>query len=417
MYAKLVFPGDTKTGEQVRDIVRLITSSTSSTASLSGLEFITTAQSTVSGGNSGWSLHSSSPSIPSSGTAVSAADSNFTLEAPCVTSGKTKYCSIHVNGSWTHAAATHTGDDFAFTMASIIDPGAATELISNGYDGTSSSYGENYGICGNTEHSDQGIHIFADNRRIIIHGKDGKNHTVTLINGEFAETDTTTRYTLVPQAQMCLSSMYHISDVRNVSYRGDTYTPWNGFSYTVPFISFLESMYSYQSGWTGKIRFTGWHQYNDRATYGGKCRYRSRIDDGTQYGDSTLESSNGYGRAHMGYEMLDWPQIYMFGPNQYNQGWNDNSNYDSRFGRAASGAVEYDSSGNAGLALYKMWWSSPSCWNSDKQVFSDLCNIWRCAGGLGSDGDTVTIGSDTYVYLQQNPTTPDTLGGFLIKRT
>ena len=139
MYAKLVFPGNTKTGEQIRDIVRLITSATSSTASLSGLEFIDTNQSTVAGGNTGWSLHSSSPAIPSSGTAVSAADSNFTLEAPCVTSGKTKYCSIHVNGSWTHAAATHTGDDFAFTLSSVLDPGTSTEMYSNGYTGTDSA--------------------------------------------------------------------------------------------------------------------------------------------------------------------------------------------------------------------------------------------------------------------------------------
>ena len=45
---------------------------------------------------------------------------------------------------------------------------------------------------------------------------------------------------LVPHAQICLNSMYHIADTRNVSYRGDTYTPWNGFAYTVSFISFLE---------------------------------------------------------------------------------------------------------------------------------------------------------------------------------
>ena len=82
MHAHLYFPGNTKTGEQIRDIVRLITSATSSAASLSGLEFIDTNQSTVTGGNTGWSLHSSSPAIPSSGTAVSAADSNFALEAP-----------------------------------------------------------------------------------------------------------------------------------------------------------------------------------------------------------------------------------------------------------------------------------------------------------------------------------------------
>ena len=44
------------------------------------------------------------------------------------------------------------------------------------------------------------------------------------MNGEFAETDTTTRYSLVPHAQICLNSMYNQSDTRNVSYR-DTYTP------------------------------------------------------------------------------------------------------------------------------------------------------------------------------------------------
>ena len=61
-----------------------------------------------------------------------------------------------------------------------------------------------------------------------------------------------------------------------------------------------------------------------------------------------------YGRAHTAYEHLgDGQTISMFGPNNYNQGWNDNSNYDARWGRAGSNAVEYDSSGNAGLALYR----------------------------------------------------------------
>ena len=417
MYAKLVFPGDTKTGEQVRDIVRLITSSTSSTASLSGLEFIDTSNSTVTGGNSGWSLHSSSPSIPSSGTAVSADDSNFTLEAPCVTSGKTKYCSIHVNASFTHAAATHTGDDFAFTMSSVLDPGTSTEMLSNGYTGTSTDYGDANGICGNAEHSDNGIHIFADNRRIIMHGKDGNNNTVLLMNGEFVENDTTTRYSLVPQAQICLANMYHSTTNNNVSYRGDNYAIWNQQTYSWSWISFCESMYSYRQGWTGKVRFTGWHYYNNRDSYEGKHRRISRLDDGTQYGSSTNETTASFGQAHIAYEMIDQPQRIMFGPESYNQGYNSATSYDAGWGRAASGAVDYDSSGNAGLALYKLWWSSPLEWSSDRQIFSDVCNIWRCAGGLGSDGDTVTIGSDTYVYLQDNPTTPNTLGGYLIKRT
>tara|TARA_S200000501_G_scaffold245422_1_gene229871 strand:- start:117 stop:1367 length:1251 start_codon:yes stop_codon:yes gene_type:complete len=416
MYAKLVFPGNTKTGEQVRDIVRLITSSTSSTASLSGLEFIDTTNSTVAGANSGWSLHSGS-SLPSSGTAVSAADSNFTMQAVCATASKTKYCSIHVNGSWTHALATHTGDDFGFTMSSVLDPGASTEMWSNGYTGTTADIGDANSICGNIEHSDTGIHIFADARRIIIFGKDGNGYNILQMNGEFTETDTTTRYTLVPQAQIQLAGMYHGTVTNNVSYRGDTYAIWQQQTYSWSWISFCESMYSYQQGWTGKLRYTGWHHINDRATYDGKYRRRSTLDDSTQYGSSTNEVLAGYGASHASFEHVDNPARIMFGLESYNQSYNATTGYDAGYGRASSGAVDYDSSGNAGLALYKLWWSSPRCWNSDQQIFSDLCNIWRCAGGLGSDGDTVTIGSDVYVYLNENHTTPTSLGGYLIKRT
>lgn len=413
MYAKLVFPGDTKTGEQIRDIVRLITSSTSGTASLSGLEFIDTANSTVAGGNTGWSLHSSSPSIPSSGAAVSAADSNFTLEAPCVTGGKTKYCSIHVNASWTHAAATHTGDDFAFTLSSVVDPGTSTELYSNGYTSTDSARGDCNGICGNVEHSDGGVHIFADNRRIILFGKDGNNHTILMMNGEFAETDTTTRYSLVPHAQIHLNDMAFTTASQAISYRGDGNAWWDDQTIGVSWISFLDAMYSYNLAFNGKIRYTGWHHRNsDR----GKYRMHSRLDDGTTLGSTTNYSTVGYGASDV-YEMIDTPVPAMFGPNSLNQGWNDNSVRDARFGRAGSNAVEYDSTGNPGLALYKMWWQSPNSWNSDRQMFSDLCNIWRCPAGLGSDGDTVTIGSDTYVYLNHSPNLPTTLGAFLIKRT
>ena len=47
-----------------------------------------------------------------------------------------------------------------------------------------------------------------------------------------------------------------------------------------------------------------------------------------------------------------------------------------------------------------------------------LCNFWRVAAGLGADGDTVTIGSDTYVYLNtHNGTTVRPLNALLIKRT
>ena len=63
----------------------------------------------------------------------------------------------------------------------MLDPGTATEMWGNGYTGTTSGFGDCYGICGNTEHSNNGIHIFADSTRIFMHGKDGNDQVVWMM--------------------------------------------------------------------------------------------------------------------------------------------------------------------------------------------------------------------------------------------
>ena len=175
---------------------------------------------------------------------------------------------------------------------------ASTEMYSNGYTSTNSAHGDVNGICGNVEHSDGGVRIFADARKIIIFGKDGNNHTVLMMNGEFAETDTTTRYSLVPQAQICLNDMYMTTGQERISYRGDGNAWWDDQQNTISWISFCDAMYSYQESWYGKIRYTGWHQYNDRGTFEGKWRDNSRLNDGTQYGSTTNESTGVWKSPH-----------------------------------------------------------------------------------------------------------------------
>ena len=169
-------------------------------------------------------------------------------------------------------------------------------MYSNGYTGTDSDHGDANGICGNAEHSDNGIHIFADNRRIIIHGKDGNNNTVLLMNGEFTENDTTTRYSLVPQAQICLANMYH-STLTIMLVIEETLMQFGTNKRILGLgLVFASLCIHIAQGWTGKIRFTGWHHYNNRDNYEGKHRRISRLDDGTQYGSNTNETTYGFGK-------------------------------------------------------------------------------------------------------------------------
>ena len=422
MYAHLYFPGNTSTGAQVRDIVRLITSSTSSTASLSGLEFIDTNTSTVYGGNSGWSLHSSN-SIPSSGTAVATStDAKYILQGTCATSSKTKYAGISCNGLWSNSSVV-TGDDFAFTLSTVLDPGTGTEMWSNGYTSTNSGIGDVNGICGNTEHSDNGIHIFADARRILIFGKDGNSHPVFMINAEFTETATTTAQSLVPVAQlMCCDVNRVYNGYENISYRGEGGAIWQDRDTTYPWISFCESNFSYHPGWYGKIRATGWYScnVNDWLRGGGGEAHRawSSRSNNTQYGDTTDSGTEGKGasRDYTWGPHANVGTTACWGPWAQDDQFDDATYVDYLWGRTT--AVAYDSSGNAGLALHKFIWCNDNNLNHDVYDFSTPGNFWRVAAGLGADGDTVTIGSDTYVYLNtHNGTTVRPLNALLIKRT
>ena len=422
MYAHLYFPGNTSTGAQVRDIVRLITSCTSSTASLSGLEFIDTNTSTVVGGNSGWSLHSSS-TLPSSGTAVSTSnDAKYILQASCITSSKTKYAGIHCNGNWTNSSVV-TGDDFAFTLCSVLDPGTGTEMWGNGYTGTSSGIGDNYGICGNAEHSNDGIHIFADATRILMHGKDGNNHVVWMMNAEFTETNTTQAETLIPVAQVFCCDLHNNMNIsEHVTYRGDSSAIWDDQSTSYSFIQFSESNFSYNPSWYGKIRATGWHiNSGDSNRYNGggsAVRNASTRSNNTQYGDNTLWTTVHYGQS-WGYAWGANPMagsMSMWAPWSIDPHYDDSTSVDKGWGRQE--AIAYDSSGNAGLPLFKLFWVNDNNLNHDVYDFSTPCNVWRVPAGLGSNGDTVTIGSDTYVYLNTNDgLTIRPLTALLIKRT
>ena len=422
MYAHLYFDSGTAPGEQIRDIVRLITSCTSSTASLSGLEFINTSTSTVVGGNSGWSLHSSSPTIPTTGTAVSSSDAYFILEASCTTVSKTKYCSIQANCLFTDhmvSDAQGTGVGTAgvgFNLANVLDPGTATEMFSAGYTGTANSRSDINSIVGTVDYSDNGVRIFADSTRILIHGKDGNGTTVLLGNAEFAETSTTTHQSLVPQCNFLIADMQGFNGSDTCSYRGETTAIWETEQLSSAFFQLSAATYSYNPNYLGIIRATGWHlRTTDIKDFGGRYRGSATRGNSTTNGNTSLGTTLGYGLQQNAGSMGAASALSLFGYTQIDPDIDDNNAYDNLWGR--SNALAYDSSGNVGLALRKVFWEVEPNWNNDVLDITAVSNFWRVASGLGSDGDTITIGSDVYVYLNMVPGTNATLGAFLIKRT
>jgi len=422
MYAHLYWPSGTASGEQVRDIVRLITSCTSTTASLSNLEFIDTNSSTVVGGNSGWSLHSSS-TLPSTGTNVSTSDSHYIMEATCTTNTKTKYCSVLTNCLFTNSAdvtgattATVGGGGTGFLLSNVLDPGTGTEMFSAGYTSTSGNRTDVNCIIGTIDYSDNGVHIFADSTRILIHGKDGNLQTILLGNAEFAETSTTTHQNLITQCNFLVNEQSSHNGAETASYRGESTNLWEQEPLSICHFQLSEATYSYNPSFLGKIRATGWVIGNGKAaSHGGKYRGSATRSNSTTNGNSSLSTTIGYGTQQNAGVLGSAGALSLWGTSHLATSVNNSTVNDNLWGR--SGALAYDSSGNAGLALRKIFWEVEPNWNNDVLDISSVSNFWRVAAGLGADGDTITIGSDVYVYLNMVPTAPESLGAFLIKRT
>ena len=115
MFAKLSFPAGITAAQAVRDVTRIIHDSSSGTASLSNLEFISVLDSELYAGvNSGWSL-AGGVTLPTG--AVEASDVSRILQSPCVNTNKIKYASIHVNTDFSNSSAT-----FPSTLTSYLLP-------------------------------------------------------------------------------------------------------------------------------------------------------------------------------------------------------------------------------------------------------------------------------------------------------
>lgn len=408
MYAKLTFLGGTTAGQANRDIARLIAASNSGTADLDDLEFINTSSSTLyAGTNSGWSLHSSSNSIPASGTTVSSTDSNFIFEGTTA-QGKTKYCAVMINGSFTSTTAYNNASNSGVMLSTVLNPGTALEMYTDGYSSTSTTYMNQQ--CLDVDGST--VHIWAEPRKIMMVGM--QNYSITqpglIAHIESAESTTSTWQNLVPCATWQHWGSTALPANSQYGVRSATSYPYSNASCSTFVLA--NATYSLHPQMTGKIRSVSWIGTTDRDV-GHAKRLQTWMEDDTNP-EGTKNTSTDVGTAQTQYP--EWPHIMntplWMGLYVSDTKLNMTSNTaDDTFGNAALVAV--DTSGNPVLPRYPLVWYMPPTLNNDVFDFSSVSKIWKCASALGITGDEVTVDSVTYQYINLGN---NALDGMLVEK-
>lgn len=386
MYAKLVFNASVGAGLKVRDVVRLITDSNSGSASLSNLENIdTNASELVAGTNSGWSL-ASGFTLPSTGTAVSASDSQYILQSACATSSKTKYASVHVNGSWT-SSTSYDGSQFSFLIGPVTRYGESDQETLVGYNSTSASM--SYRHWAGSDYVDNTVHIFATPYKLLMIGTSGASTTYNdNICGiiEFAENGTTTAKSLPPYFWF------------GSSYCSGGADPWGSLgtnaTQTYGGIQMIWPETYYHNSRGIKPRY--WVTLNDNPIIDNGTYERLNLYDGTSDGVdvyyyflSSTDGINPYRYADEGDSPAGWFNL--------NPSLRNPSLYNTTTGFSGDVYRTFDGSTGARINVVR---PIINYLRTGEYGIVDLTNagLYETGGQLGSHGDNLSIGSDDYYY-------------------
>lgn len=398
MYAKLKFNSGVSTALAIRDIVRLITESAAGNASLSNLGSIDTSNSTLTAGvNSGWTLYTGQ-SIPANSASASAtSDSFYTLQATSATNSRTKYCAIHGNCHFSSGSGmTYTNTNAAgILISNVNDP-----TLSNA--NTNYNFGSGYHSTSTLSMNDMGfivpsmyaspIYIWADPTRIIMYSDNWYSGRGPLLTGNFEgnqgpldvwKTKCPTM-TLFDTTYNLTTSSGHEGMGRGDSYYSGSYgrrfmqlhnvTSHGLFPGTTAAHIFLST----DSYTAHSLAFDSPRAVDTSLTEMDLTNLRKAWGDQGRADSNILDSSN---------------------PTQYTQGLASHKGFDS--------------SGNSTLVAeplyYVSYGGSPTSYN-----FSTLSNTWKVPTNIGTNLETVTIGSDTYTYLTMSTTSGH---AYLIKNT
>lgn len=386
MYAKLKFPSGTTNGEVVRDITRIIHESSSGSASLSNLEFITTADSELTAGaNSGWALHSSN-SLQSG--SIAAADAQYILQGTSATNSITKYCALYTSGAHT-SSSYYNSTSMGFCLGVVFDPNTSTENLSWGYSGTNSSYSSSHAMAT----SDRTIRVFADPKRIIILGYiDSGDGAFMILEGPQGPLD--------QKQSVCPNAFVHASagSKHNNNESAPTYRSTSNVGYYANNLPGdlvqLCNFGTHLAGAEGStMRLWTASTTGNSADAEGFYSIIAKLENSTTAGADVAEISIDT-ECNMAYAA---------------------SNSNTSYAFKSSNQLSYTANGTKALVVFPLYIKGPGFF-PDVKDFSTLNNVWFAPSGIGTAYEEVTISGSDYVYAPVVHLRPD-LGHYLIKKT
>ena len=385
MYAKLKFPSGTTNGEVVRDITRIIHESSSGSASLSNLEFITTSESELTAGvNSGWALHSSN-SLQSG--SIAAGDAQYILQGTSATNSITKYCALYTSGA--HSGSYYNSTSMGFCLGVVFDPNTSTENLSWGYSGTNSSYSGSHSMLT----SNRTIRVFADPKRIIILGYiDSGNGAFMVLEGPQGPLDQ--KQSVCPNAFVHASAATkHNANETAPTYRSSSNSGYFGntspgdFAQLCNFGTHLAgSEGSTMRLWTAS---TNGNANDPEGFYSSIAKLEASTTTGSDVSENNTDAQ--------------WNMAYAA----------SNSGTGASFKN--SNQLSYTANGTKALVVFPLYIKGPGFF-PDVKDFSTLNNVWFAPSGIGAAFEEVTISGSDYVYAPVVDARPD-LGHYLIKKT
>ncbi len=386
MYAKLKFPSNTTNGEVVRDITRIIHESSSGSASLSNLEFITTADSELTAGaNSGWALHSSN-SLQSG--SIAAADAQYILQGTSATNNIPKYCALYTSGAHT-STSYYNSTSFGFCLGVIFDPNTSTENLSWGYSGTNSTYASSHAMYT----SGRTIRVFADPKRIIILGYiDSGEGAFMILEGPQGPLDQ--KQSVCPNAFVFASdASKHNAGEASPMYRSSSNSGWFGNTSPGDFAQLCNFGTHLAGNEGGTIRLwtasTNGNAYDPEGYYYSIAKLENSTITGSDVGEINTD--------------MQWNMSYAASTSSGTASFKN------------SNQLSYTANGTKALVVFPLYIKGPGFF-PDVKDFSTLNNVWFAPSGIGTAFEEVTISGNDYVYAPVVDLRPD-LGHYLIKKT
>lgn len=386
----------TRTGGVIRDIARAISSSSVSNHEFSdGISANNTIEGTLS---HGWTLDSRD-TISTDATPAQN-DMKYRLYNSTAASGVKKAFALRPNGTITNSTiyngAIYNANGSGPAIYPLMAYEATEEYESWGYNGNNSGYSARNVFKANTSSASTTYHIFANQKYIIMAGYGWGNGPMIQGYIEVDKTPMHHRWEAItgrtsPSAIYFMMSGYSTRVEAKAMVHYGHINPASGYDSNM--VQFPEMCVNGVTGVAYKCAAMG---INDGTVNG-----YAKIDDGSNTGTTTglattgrdYPTNNNYSHRMLFYNQAQWNDTYLLEDAAEDQPGNlfKPTNY------------YQDASGTKHVPLFPLLadaslWMTGSLYNLSK-----YCPLYSTLPMQGSFGDTMTVGSDKYIFLGAAP--------------